>query len=65
MDLERAKAIKNSVHWHSVEEELDRWLQGDQAKIETCAPEELPSIQARIKALKEVKRLPQIVIYRG
>ena len=65
MDLEIAKAIKNSAHWHNVEEEIDRWLQGDQAKIEVCESEDLPALQARIKALREVKRLPQIVIDRG
>ena len=65
MDLEIAKAIKNSVHWHSVEEEIDRWLQDAQAKIEHCTPEELPSLQGQIKTYKEVKRLPQIVIERG
>ena len=65
MDLEIAKAIKNSVHWHSVEEELDRWIQGSLAKIKTCTPDELTGIQARIAAREECKRLPEVVIKRG
>ncbi len=64
MDLETAKAVKHSAHWTHIEAELDSWKVSAYETMKNCTPEQLPALQAEVKAYEKVKNLPQIVIDR-
>jgi len=64
MSLEMAKEIRSSLMWKSIVAELDAKVEYEVAKLKTCKPEEVLSIQAKIGALEALTRLPADVIDR-
>ena len=62
--LETWKNIHNTEGWQVIEDEVDRRIRTEMESLTMCAPESLISIQERIKALNELKRMPDDVIRR-
>jgi len=64
MDIETARSIKTSENWGAIKEELDRWKTDTFEMMKNCTQEQLPKLQAEVKAYEKVKKLPDIVIGR-
>ncbi len=64
MDIETAKRIRHGIDWPEILKELDLMVEADLARLKTCGPDKLESIQERIKTIEEIKSLPQNVIDR-
>ncbi len=64
MEIEIAKAVRTSSNWEAIKVELDRWKNDTFEMMKHCTPEQLPALQAEVKAYEKVKELPTIVIER-
>ena len=64
MEIETAKAVRTSSNWEAIKAELDRWRNDTFEAMKLCTPEQLPALQAEVKAYEKVKKLPDIVIDR-
>lgn len=64
MDIEVAKTVRASSNWEHIKAELDRWKNDTFETMKHCSQEQLPALQAEVKAYEKVKKLPDIVIGR-
>lgn len=64
MDIETARSIRQSDQWTAIKAELDRWKEDSYEIMKNCTPEQLPALQAEVKAYEKMKNLPDIVIDR-
>jgi len=62
--LEMWKGIKLTENWKLIEFEINRRINTEMEQLTMCAPDKLTPIQARIRALNELKRMPEDVIRR-
>ena len=61
-DVEKWKSLKNN--WDIVKEEVDARIREVDSRLRTCAPEDLRTIQAELKAWESLKLFPDQVIER-
>jgi len=64
MDIEIARSIQQSDQWTAIKVELDRWKNDTFEMMKNCTQEQLPKLQAEVKAYDKMKELPDIVIGR-
>ena len=64
LSVEKAKELRNSKMWEEFQSELDVMVEAARGSMEADGKEKFDYWQARIKALKEVKKLPENVIER-
>ena len=56
--------MRSTEGWQVVLDEVNRRIRAEMESLTMCPPGELISIQERIKALNELKRMPEDVIRR-
>jgi len=62
--LELWRGMKLTENWKTLEDEIDRRIKTDMESLTMCSPSDLISIQERVKALNELKRMPDDVVRR-
>ena len=63
-NIEIWKNIRHTEGWNAIEQELDKRIRTEMEALTMCGPSDLIPIQERIKALNELKRMPEQVIRR-
>ena len=64
MNIEDAQEIRQSRLWEMVKAELGERIFQLQQTLMTVSPEELVRVQAKLRTLMEIQRLPEDIIER-
>ena len=64
MNIEDAQEIRQSRLWEMVKAELGERIFQLQQTLMTVSPEELVRVQAKLRILMEIQRLPEDIIER-
>ena len=65
MTTEKAKELKVSTMWSEFCKEVDVMIDHTHKLMETATPDKVVAMQERIKALREVKLIPQNAVDRN
>ena len=63
-DLELWRSIPQTQVWEQIVFEIDRRIRNEMESLTMCAPQDLTKIQERIRALNELKQMPEQVVNR-
>ena len=64
LSREKAKELRSSKMWEEFKSEIDSMIEGSRNLMEAEGKERFDYWQSRIKTLKEVRQIPEIVIDR-
>lgn len=64
MNKEQAINVRQGTEWPLICEEIDKRIDSERSNLENAKGEAVQGVQARIRTLRGIKRLPQDVIDR-